>query len=720
MRLLILIPAMAMAFFTVSLPSGGDRAEARSLLERLFPGASRSNRARRERRRAVRRAERRRSERRRAQRRADRRRASERRSTRRRFASRRFGDDDGFFERRRRTRDVASRRSRRSERRSRRVARNVEGLATVNRYLTYRATPMPRLRMAGLASRLDKKRLAAEKVSKEREAKLRIDRIGRIALAANAVAVAPSGPVTLMDLTRYLRTVRVNAERDMEAAITTHYTTDPRLIWLGEDGRPNAKARDMAAVFAAAANEGLRASDYALPQEPGLVRLSGIDVVDERIRSTQLNYEFAMTARALRYLRDARHGRIAPDRISTYHDFSRNVIDFPAMLKEIATSKDPSGLLLDAHPKLPQYKALRAELIAQRNGAGSVDPIRVRAGTFLKPGWSSDQLPEIMRGLRRKASPGLQDEHAEALESYDGGSKYTRDLVKFVRGFQREQGLGADGIIGRNTLARLNDAKPKNRTDSLLLAMERLRWHPDSFGRRHVFINAPEYRARYIVDGDVRLAMNVVVGRQANQTNFFHDEIEYVEFNPYWNVPNSIMEGKYLGNLQANPNWGSRRGYDVVDWRGRVVNPNRVDWWRGNITSRYRLRQRPGGSNALGELKIMFPNRHAIYMHDTPSRHLFARQDRAYSHGCIRLADPRAMAAAVLNTTADRIGSRIRTGKNNQWRLKEKVPVFVAYFTAWPKADGTIGYHADIYGRDRALLRAIRTTDDARAAANDV
>ena len=295
---------------------------------------------------------------------------------------------------------------------------------------------------------------------------------------------------------------------------------------------------------------------------------------------------------------------------------------------------------------------------------------------------------------------------------------YSKPLVALVRDFQREQGLSADGIIGKNTLARINDAKPKNRREKLLLAMERLRWLPDQFGRRHVFINQPEYRARYIVNGEERLAMNVVVGKPANQTNFFHDEIEYVEFNPYWGVPRSILMNEYLGKIQADPSWVKRGGYEVVNGRGRTISPYKINWHAAGGSFPYYLRQKPGPRNALGELKIMFPNRHAIYMHDTPAKALFGRAKRAFSHGCVRLADPRAMAAAVLGTDTDKIAARLKGGRNNAWRLKEKVPVYVSYFTAWPKADGTVGYHDDVYGRDRALKRALEATDEARTEAN--
>lgn len=700
LRGLILIPATLAAFVGVSLPVGGDVAEARNLFERMFPRTAERRRIRRERRAKARATARRRAVA--SQRRATQRRATQRRATRRAQT---------------RTRRASSRRASSADR------VNVENITTVNRLLTYRATPILPIRTAGLRNRLNKKTAAKALAREKRAAILRQDRIGRIALAKErAAAAAAPAAETMSDVTDYLRFVRVRAEREIEAAMAKHYTDHPGFMWLNAEGRPNARARDMEAVFAAAENEALRPEDYSMPPEPEVAALSGIDVVDQQARAAQLNYEFTMTARALRYLRDAKHGRVVPDRLSTYHDFKANKVDFPALLAALHGSADPSAVLMDAHPKVPAYRILRAELNDLRSGAAIREvPVRVQPGTFMKPGWKNEEMPEIVRGLRKKASPELREKHAEALEAYDGGVAYTKGLVALVRDFQSEQGLSADGIIGKNTLARINDAVPKNRREKLMLAMERLRWHPDELGRRHVFINAPEYRVRYMVNDQERLAMNVVVGRIGNQTNFFHDEIEYVEFNPYWGVPRSILLNEYLGRIQSDPSWVRRRGYEVVNGRGRTVSPYKINWSAaGGTRFPYYLRQKPGPGNALGELKIMFPNRHAIYMHDTPHKKLFKRASRAYSHGCVRLEDPRAMAAAVLGTDIDRIAKRLKGGKNNAWRLKEKVPVYVSYFTAWPKADGTIGYHEDVYRRDRHLLRALNTTVDARTDADEL
>jgi L,D-transpeptidase YcbB len=243
-----------------------------------------------------------------------------------------------------------------------------------------------------------------------------------------------------------------------------------------------------------------------------------------------------------------------------------------------------------------------------------------------------------------------------------------------------------------------------------------LRWHPAEFGSRHVFINQPEYKARYVQGGETKLDMRVVVGTKANQTSFFYDEIETVEYNPYWGVPQSILVNEFLPKLRANPAYLDERGYEVTDGRGNRIPSSAIDWWAFGNAVPYDVRQSPGEANALGELKILFPNKHAIYMHDTPARDLFQRDVRAFSHGCVRLAEPRAMAAAVLGKPVSHVEEMLGKG-HGQDEIANPFPVYVAYFTAWPQEDGTIGYFADVYGRDEAVIKAFAAVRAERGAA---
>jgi murein L,D-transpeptidase YcbB/YkuD len=254
-----------------------------------------------------------------------------------------------------------------------------------------------------------------------------------------------------------------------------------------------------------------------------------------------------------------------------------------------------------------------------------------------------------------------------------------------------------------NTLADIN---------KVVVAMEELRWLPRRFPDRYVFINQPAYMAYYHENGQLALSMKAVIGQQDHQTNFFNATIKTVEFNPDWGVPQSIIKNEMLPKLRRDPSYLDREGYKV-SVKGEMMSSARVDWSQPleNIS----VVQPPGPENALGRLKILFPNPHAIYMHDTPARGKFASQDRMFSHGCIRLQNPQARAAAVLKTSVDFVDGQIADGAKKDMPVPEEVPVYVAYFTAWPTDDGTVHYYDDIYGRDAETLNAIAVLTASRS-----
>jgi murein L,D-transpeptidase YcbB/YkuD len=249
--------------------------------------------------------------------------------------------------------------------------------------------------------------------------------------------------------------------------------------------------------------------------------------------------------------------------------------------------------------------------------------------------------------------------------------------------------------------------------NKVTVAMEELRWLPQEFPDRYVFINQPAYMAYYHENGDLALSMKAVIGQQDHQTNFFDATIKTVEFNPDWGVPQSIIKNEMLPHLKRDPSYLDREGYEV-SVNGKPMPSAKVDWSQPleNIS----VVQPPGPDNALGQLKILFPNPHAIYMHDTPARGKFAAQDRMFSHGCVRLENPRAMAAAVLKTSVDFVSQEIASGAKKDMPVPEEVPVYVAYFTAWPTTDGIVHYYDDIYGRDVETLNAIAAMTASRAS----
>ncbi|MEL6948071.1 MAG: L,D-transpeptidase family protein [Pseudomonadota bacterium] len=510
------------------------------------------------------------------------------------------------------------------------------------------------------------------------------------------------------------------------AAVRDHYAANPAFLWLGADGQPTDAARAIANVLETADQYGLTSNHYAV-RFPLAINAStggaGTDLPEiesagrDLARPDLARFDLELSLAALRYATDAKHGLVTAEKLSRFHDFRGNKADPKALFDELLQADDKEAFLIGAHPKVPAFETLRQELLRLMEEARQTKTVDIKAGTFLKPGVTNDQVGPIVEAISLKASAKLREKHASTLGADHSAGLYNPEVVALVKDFQREARLKPDGIVGRRTIAKMKTASPKSRLDRVRLSMERLRWHPDEFGQRYVFINQPAYRASYRDGGKTKLSMKVIIGKQSNQTYFFHDKIEYVEYNPYWGVPRSILVNQMLPRLRANPGYLDAKGWEVTTGSGRRISSSSVNWNNVGANFPYNVRQPPGGGNALGELKIMFPNRHAIYMHDTPAKNLFRRSKRNFSHGCVRLEDPRAMAAAVLGTSVSQVSARISGGKNRKQSLSTKLPVYVAYFTAWPDDAGRVHFYGDVYGRDKALLDALTKEDRKRRSA---
>jgi len=264
-------------------------------------------------------------------------------------------------------------------------------------------------------------------------------------------------------------------------------------------------------------------------------------------------------------------------------------------------------------------------------------------------------------------------------------------------------------------LARQRGQDPQGSAAKLRFALEQLRWLPGELGTRYVFLNQPAFEVSYFNGAGAPLTMRAIVGKPNAQTYFFTDRIKEITYNPYWNVPRSIVINEMLPKLWRDPSYLDRLGYELSNSRGREVASNSVDWAAvATQQTSIDVRQPPGRGNALGRLKIDFPNKHAIYMHDTNQKHLFAREQRALSHGCVRLERPNEMAAALLGTRLVDVERKIATGDTRTERVPGDIPVYLAYFTAWPDAEGNVRYYKDVYNRDTHLAQALAKTREAR------
>ena len=463
---------------------------------------------------------------------------------------------------------------------------------------------------------------------------------------------------------------------DVSLAVANFYAArDHAPLWQDE-GRSEALRRRLAE----AAVDGLDPADYRIALAPG---------------TSAAWRDVSLTEMALTYARHLHSGRIEPRSISRIMGHEPPALNERAFLRQLARG-DLDLAFRSAEPPHPQYRRLRERLahhLATRQSA----PPAVGRGPNLKLSARGDRVAILRSRLDATVQRGTDP------------TRFDEGLRQAVIAYQREQGLGADGIVGPRTLARLDEGLGEDIESVLVTNMERWRWLPSDLGRAHVFVNVPAFEVAVMRDGLPTYRGRVIVGTPQNPTPIFSDEIEHVIVNPYWNVPYSIATNEMLGGIMANPRgYFRRRGYEAV-YRGRVVDPGSLVWGP-QMLRQVRIRQRPGRGNALGSVKFMFPNKHAVYLHDTPTKHLFNRARRAYSHGCVRVDQPFVFADALLAAERDLSGpgiQRLVGGGRRHLELTRNIPVHLAYFTVEVTPDGRLERYGDVYGFDARTKRAL-------------
>lgn len=481
------------------------------------------------------------------------------------------------------------------------------------------------------------------------------------------------------------------------AVIETYRQRQFRPVWV-ENGVLSGRGSSVLKLLATAAEEGLNPAAY-LPS--GLASFDQPLPVSDPAAMARLDID--LTAAALRYARDASGGVFDPNKLSRYHDVKAPNVTADAAARVIAYSPYPADYLKSLHPSHPAYAAMKAALAKlraeQEPGAESV----IADGPLVKRGGTDDRIPLVRRKLAERGyGDGMLPEGADPL-------LLDEELSVQLRLFQKASRIKVSGVLGPQTVAALNTDLSRRDEARLITNMERLRWLPRDLGQRHIFVNPPAFEAKVMEDGREQWSTRVIVGKPNTQTYMFHDEMELVVFNPSWGVPPSIIAKEYLPKLRRDPGYLDRIGFKVVNQKGKVVSSRSVSWGSYGSKVPYGIHQPPGAKNALGEVKFLFPNSHNIYMHDTPNRELFSEDERAFSHGCVRVQNPREFASVILGWDQAEVARHIETPRSETIRLKEKIPVHIAYFTAWPDETGGIRYYEDIYGRDKALEDARST-----------
>jgi murein L,D-transpeptidase YcbB/YkuD len=480
------------------------------------------------------------------------------------------------------------------------------------------------------------------------------------------------------------------------------------LTWTA-DGKPTPQTRALIALFEGADVKGINAVDYdgtrwekriaALPPAAG-------EAASSTSETALARFDVAVSITLMRYISDLHIGRINPHNVRFDLDIETKKYYLPKLLTDIAVSDNPATILTEVEPQYEEYRKLQAALADYRRFAvESKGEKPLPVVKKLSPGEIYPALPQLARLLKRLGD--LPATHVFNPVTYD------TPLVGAVKHFQARHGLEPDGIISERTFRALN-VPMSRRVRQIQLALERWRWAPMGFEQPPIVVNIPEFRLRAWDDthGRAAVQMRVVVGQTvSHQTPVFAGDMRYVVLRPYWNVPPTIQRSEIVPKLERDRGYLAANNYEIISEEGTAAGSKVDQETLAKLRSGdLRVRQKPGPTNALGLIKFMFPNQNNVYLHSTPSQTLFSRSRRDFSHGCIRVEDPVALAAWVLRDqpewTPDRIRDAMVNGDTKSLSLKSPLPIMIIYTTAAALEDG-IHFYEDIYGHDATLENAL-------------
>lgn len=399
-------------------------------------------------------------------------------------------------------------------------------------------------------------------------------------------------------------------------------------------------------------------------------------------------------------------GKVDPSRLKSPWDISRKPtrIESVALLQQALEQGEVRRPLEQLYPNFSIYKRGREVIrsLQEKSKVDSLDWKAIKVDKSIKVNDSHAAIPALRERL-------IFWGYLKAAEFSDS-KVYDSVLYESVKAFQARNGMEPDGAIGKNTAASLN-ASPRNLMDKAAVNLERLRWLPDTIKEVDVvLVNIANYQLDFIQKLDTVFSSKVIVGKSYHASPIFSSPMSYIVFSPYWNIPTSIARNEIIPSVRRNPNYLSQKRMEVITSSGKPVDPGSINWSAKNFP--YLIRQRPGADNSLGLVKFMFPNKYSVYIHDTPSKSLFAREDRALSHGCIRLQNPEKFAALLLRDQPQWTESKIKEAMNRDSELivnlKTKIPVVLVYLTFWADSRGQAHFRQDIYDRDEEVLELLK------------
>jgi L,D-transpeptidase YcbB len=481
---------------------------------------------------------------------------------------------------------------------------------------------------------------------------------------------------------------------DLNKLKAYYSSEDGGFIWV-VDGALTASGSQLIAAIAKAGSDGLNPKDYTELAFDALSQLSG--------EEDEAGAELALSQSYLKLARDLSAGRTSPSLNATNTIIERKVID-PKKWLDIARNSGAASAIQALRPRHQQYAKLRQLLASYRSleAVGGWEPIGV--GPALKPGMRDPRVAAMRASLAARGYKGLSGADA---------SLYDPALLNAVKTFQLNNGVEDDGVVGKGTIAILN-VSVEARIKQIIVNMERWRWLPNDLGARNVLVNQAGFEMFLTDKGKVVDRRRVIVGKPFHATPMFSDQIGYAEFNPTWTVSPDIAKAEFLPKLIEDPGYLAANDYVIYSsWAEGAppMDPYAVDWTSIKGKFPYRIVQQPGAKNALGVVKFMFPNKFNIYLHDTPSRQLFAKTGRAFSHGCIRVNKPMDFAEKLFgldqNLSRAQLDAIVDAGQLKRVALKSKVPVHLTYFTIWIGDEGRTSFFADIYGRDGVVSETL-------------
>jgi murein L,D-transpeptidase YcbB/YkuD len=470
-------------------------------------------------------------------------------------------------------------------------------------------------------------------------------------------------------------------------------------LWVFPDG-PGEKAAALFNTLRSANLEGLNPTDYRTPKIN--------DYWNQRQPADLAELDLLLTTGLIVYVNDCLAGHIRPakDDAARFITANEDLVDPVAIVTAALSAPDISAYLAKLVPQHQPYRNLRIALKRYRQIAAEGGWPIIPSGKTLHPEDTDSRIPAIWRLLT--VTGDLPDD-LQVPDEYDIA------MVAAVERFQDRHGLTVDGLAGKKTLAAMNTPVEK-RIRQIEINLARWRWKDRKLGDKYILVDIAGFSLQGITQGQVVIEMPIIVGKTYHKTPVFSDKIKYIDINPFWNIPPSIARKEILPTLQDDPDYLKENNIRLFSGWGKndqELDPEQIDWHMitGRDISRYKLRQDPGPWNALGSIKFVFPNTFNVYLHDTPTRDLFTHTDRAFSHGCIRVAAPVQLAGFILDDqkkswNLESINDIISSGKRTIVRLDTRTPIHIAYQTAWIDKYGHLHFSKDIYGRDTLLEQA--------------